>query len=145
MKLLLALLCLLLPSRVLADDALFDLAGPKIDIRVTRGTTTLPIAEVSNLQTADRIWLKADLPEHQDNRLILVVAFLRGTTNEPPDTWFTRIDTWGSKATEGTVITVPDGAQQALLFLTPQRAEVSTRSAPLFEAGRGSSFVPTRN
>jgi len=32
-----------------ADNARFDLEGPKIDIRVTRGSATLPIAEVPNL------------------------------------------------------------------------------------------------
>ena len=26
--------------------------------------------------------------------LLLIIAFLRGTTNEPPDNWFTEIDTW---------------------------------------------------
>lgn len=76
------------------DKARFDLAGPTIDIRVTRGNSTLPIAQVPNLQPGDKIWIKADLPPSQSNHLILIVAFLRGTTNEPPDNWFTEIDTW---------------------------------------------------
>ena len=33
-----------------ADNARFDLEGPKIDIRITRGSATLPISEVPNLQ-----------------------------------------------------------------------------------------------
>jgi hypothetical protein len=52
--------------------------------------------------------------------LILVVAFLRGTTNEPPDNWFTEIDTWEKKTAEGTTITVPNEAQQALMFIAPE-------------------------
>jgi hypothetical protein len=102
------------------DNARFDLVGPKIDVRVTRGVKTLPIAQVPNLLPGDKIWVKADLPATQSNHLILVVAFLRGTTNEPPDSWFTEIDTWEKKTAEGTTITVPDEAQQALLFVAPE-------------------------
>jgi hypothetical protein len=119
------LACLLaaasLPALLHADDAArFDLTGPKIDVRVTRGSTTLPIAQVPNLQPGDKIWVKADLPPTQSNHLLLIVAFLRGTTNEPPDNWFTEIDTWNKKEVEGTVVTVPEEAQQALLFVAPE-------------------------
>jgi hypothetical protein len=124
MKTLNAAVCLLalcLPTALRAEDkARFDLAGPKIDVRVTRGSTTLPIAQVPNLMAGDKIWVKADLPESQSNHLILIVAFLRGTTNEPPDNWFTEIDTWEKKTVEGTTITVPDGAEQAIMFLAPE-------------------------
>jgi hypothetical protein len=102
------------------DKARFDLAGPTIDIRVTRGTSTLPIAQVPNLQPGDKIWIKADLPPSQSNHLILIVAFLRGTTNEPPDDWFTEIDTWNKKTAEGTTVTVPNEAEEALLFVAPE-------------------------
>jgi hypothetical protein len=115
------LLALCLPTALRADDkARFDLAGPKIDVRVTRGGKTLPIAQVPNLMAGDKIWVKADLPESQSNHLILIVAFLRGTTNEPPDNWFTEIDTWEKKTVEGTTITVPEGAEQAIMFLAPE-------------------------
>jgi hypothetical protein len=102
------------------DGARFDLDGPRIDVRVTRGNATLPIAEVPNLQPGDKIWVKADLPPTQRNHLLLIVAFLRGTTNEPPDNWFTEIDTWDKKAIEGTTVTVPSEAQQALIFIAPE-------------------------
>ena len=102
------------------DKARFDLAGPTIDIRVTRGSSTLPIAQVPNLQPGDRIWIKADLPASQSNHLILIVAFLRGTTNEPPDDWFTEIETWNKKTVEGTTVTVPNEAEEALLFVAPE-------------------------
>jgi hypothetical protein len=103
-----------------ADNARFDLVGPKIDVRVTRGRSTLPIAEVPNLQPGDKIWVKADLPASQSNHLLLIVAFLRGTTNEPPDKWFTKIETWDKKTAEGTTVTVPDEAEQAILFVAPE-------------------------
>jgi hypothetical protein len=102
------------------DKARFDLAGPTIDIRVTRGSSTLPIAQVPNLLPGDKIWIKADLPPSQSNHLILIVAFLRGTTNEPPDNWFTEIDTWEKKTAEGTTVTVPNEAEEALLFVAPE-------------------------
>jgi hypothetical protein len=124
MKALKAAMCLLAVSfsaALRADDkARFDLAGPTIDIRVTRANSTLPIAQVPNLQPGDKIWIKADLPPSQSNHLILIVAFLRGTTNEPPDNWFTEIDTWDKKTIEGTTITVPNEAEEALLFVAPE-------------------------
>ena len=103
-----------------ADNARFDLVGPKIDVRVTRGTTTLPISQVPNLQAGDKIWVKADLPPTQSNHLLLIVAFLRGTTNEPPDNWFTKIETWDKKNAEGTTVVVPNEAEQAVLFIAPE-------------------------
>ena len=115
------LLALSLTATLRADDkARFDLAGPKIDVRVTRGTKTLPIAEVPNLQPGDKLWVKADLPASQSNHLILIVAFLRGTTNEPPDNWFTEIDTWEKKTIEGTTVVVPNEAEEAIMFLAPE-------------------------
>jgi hypothetical protein len=103
-----------------ADNARFDLVGPKIQVRITRGSSTLPIAQVPNLQPGDKIWVKADLPSTQSNHLLLVVAFLRGTTNEPPDAWFTEIDTWEKKTIEGTTVIVPKDAEQAILFVAPE-------------------------
>jgi hypothetical protein len=108
-------------SRLWADDpAKFDLVGPKVDVRVQRGSMTLPIAQVPNLMVGDKIWVKADLPPTQSNHLLLIVAFLRGTTNEPPEDWFHEIDTWDKKTAEGTTITVPQGAEQALMFIAPE-------------------------
>ena len=114
-------LALFLTSALRADDpARFDLTGPKIDVRVTRGSVTLPIAQVPNLQPGDKLWIKADLPASQSNHLLVIVAFLRGTTNEPPDDWFTEIDTWEKKTAEGTTIIVPNEAQQAVMFVAPE-------------------------
>jgi hypothetical protein len=99
----------------------FDLAGPKIDVHVKRGEVTLPISEVGNLQPGDRLWIHPDFPETQSNHFVLVVAFLRGATNQPPADWFTRVETWNKAAREeGVFVTVPDGAEQALLFLAPE-------------------------
>jgi hypothetical protein len=103
-----------------AENAAFDLAGPQVEMSVNRAGKTLPIAEVPNLQAGDRLWIHPVLPEDQSVRYLLVVAFLRGTTNPPPDEWFTRAETWNKNVrTEGIVVTVPQDAQQALLFLAP--------------------------
>jgi hypothetical protein len=104
-----------------ADPARFDLAGPKVDVHVTRSGKVLPIAQVPNLQPGDKIWLRADLPPTQSVHYLLVAAFLRGTTNPPPDNWFFEIQTWNKKVREeGVTITVPDEAQQVILFLAPE-------------------------
>jgi hypothetical protein len=110
----------LTPALHAADAARFDLIGPKIDVRITRSGTSLPIAEVPSLQAGDKLWIKADLPRTQSNHLLIVVAFLRGTTNLPPDNWFTEIDTWDKKTIEGTSVVVPEGAEQALMFVVPE-------------------------
>src|SRR5213594_3827920 len=108
-------------NSVRADTAAFDLSGPRIDVRVTRGDKTLPISQVPNLQPGDRIWLHPDLPEDQSAHYLLVAVFFRGSTNPPPDNWFTKAEMWKKKAREeGIVTTVPQGAQQVLLFLAPE-------------------------
>jgi hypothetical protein len=108
-------------SALRADPARFDLAGPKIEVRVTRDGVTLPISEVPNLKPGDKLWLHPDFPPSQSVKYLLVAAFLRGTTNPPPDNWFTRIETWNRGVqNEGVFITVPDEAQQVILFLAPE-------------------------
>jgi hypothetical protein len=119
--LLLVVFTLSLLSKASAADARFDLTGPKIDVRVTRNGTTLPIAAVPNLQPGDKLWIHPDLPPSQSVHYLLICVFLRGTTNPPPDEWFTRIETWNRKVIEeGTFVTVPDEAQQAILFMAPE-------------------------
>jgi hypothetical protein len=104
-----------------ADPGRFDLTGPKVDVHVTRDGRTLPIAQVPNLLKGDKLWLRADLPPTQSVHYLLVAAFLRGTTNPPPDNWFFNIQTWNKKVREeGVTITVPDEAQQVILFLAPE-------------------------
>jgi hypothetical protein len=112
---------LLGPARLLAENAAFDLSGPRIEVRVTRANKSLPIAEVPNLQVGDRLWLHPELPGTQSVRYLLIASFLRGSTNPPPEGWFTKIETWNKQVRmEGVVVTVPQGAQQALLFLAPE-------------------------
>ena len=104
-----------------ADDAAFDLAGPKISVRVERGDKGLPIGQVPNLLPGDRLWIHADLPESQSAHYLMVVAFLRGATNPPPENWFTKVETWTKHVRqEGVMVKVPDEAQQALIFLAPE-------------------------
>jgi hypothetical protein len=99
----------------------FDLAGPKVDIHVKRGSVTLPIGEVSNLLPGDRLWIHPDFPDSQSARYVLIVAFLRGITNPPPNDWFTRVETWNRQVREeGVFVTVPQEAQQAIVFLAPE-------------------------
>ncbi len=118
------LACLFLASVSLSaqqQNARFDLAGPKIDVRVTRDGRALPVAQVPNLLEGDHLWLHADLPDTQSVRYLLVVVFLRGTTNPPPEDWIIKIETWNKHVrSEGEEIVVPTGAQQVLLLLAPE-------------------------
>ncbi len=117
----LPLLLSLAPAMMRADGPAFDLTGPKVDVHVKRGTVTLPISQAPNLLPGDRLWIHPDLPDTQSEHFVLVVAFLRGTTNPPPPEWFTRVETWTREAhDEGVFVTVPDEAQQALIFLAPE-------------------------
>jgi hypothetical protein len=109
------------PRFARADNNSFDLLGPRMEMKVTRNGKPLPISEVANLQPGDRLWLHPDFPDDQAARYLLIVAFLRGATNPPPENWFTKTETWTKQVREeGIVVTVPPDAQQALLFLAPE-------------------------
>jgi hypothetical protein len=106
---------------VRADNPAFDLSGPRLEVKVTRAGKTLPVSQVPNLQPGDRMWIHPLLPSSQSVHYLLVVAFLRGSTNPPPENWFTRAETWNKQVREGGIfVTVPQDAQQALLLLAPQ-------------------------
>ncbi len=110
-----------LPALVYAETAAFDLPGPRIEVRVTRGNKQLPISQVPNLQEGDQLWLHPAFPETQSAHYLLIATFLRGATNPPPENWFTKIETWDKHVrADGVVVTVPKGAEQALLFLAPE-------------------------
>jgi len=109
------------PAITWAESNAFDLVGPRVEMKVTRNGKSLPISDVANLQPGDRLWIHPDFPLDQSARYLLIVAFLRGSTNPPPENWFTRAETWTKQVREeGIVVTVPQDAQQALLFLAPE-------------------------
>ena len=104
-----------------ADAAPFDLLGPRVEMKVSRNGKSLPIALVANFEPGDRIWIHADFPESQSVHYLLIVAFLRGSTNPPPEKWLTQAETWNKKVKqEGILVTVPQDAQQVLVFLAPE-------------------------
>lgn len=128
-------------SSARADTAAFDLLGPHVQMTVTRSGKTIPVSQVANLQAGDRLWIHPDFPNSQSVHYLMVVAFLRGTTNPPPEDWFIRADSWTKKVRqEGIVVTVPKGAQQALLFLAPSTGgDFSTLRSTV--QGRPGTFV----
>ncbi|HXY49064.1 MAG TPA: hypothetical protein VEI01_06400 [Terriglobales bacterium] len=90
-------------------------------MKITRSGKTLPISEVPNLQAGDRLWLHPVVPAEPSVHYLLIVAFLRGSTNPPPEQWFTKAETWNKRVRqEGIVVTAPQGAEQALFFLAPE-------------------------
>lgn len=103
-----------------ADPAPFDLAGPVLEVSVTRDGKTLPLAQVPELSGGDRVQIKADFPGSQSAHYLMVLAFLRGATNPPPADWFIRCETWKAPcSTQGLTVTVPQEAQQVLVLLAP--------------------------
>jgi hypothetical protein len=104
-----------------AAPAPFDLAGPTLEVKVARQGMTLSVAEIPNLAAGDQLSLKADFPATQSEHYLMVVAFLRGSTNPPPPDWFFRCVVWKKPcASSGLTVTVPEGAQQVLVFLAPE-------------------------
>ncbi|WP_146151122.1 hypothetical protein [Allosphingosinicella deserti] len=101
-----------------AQTGAFDLAGPQLRATVTRGTETLPIGRVPQLQAGDRIHVEAELPADRSGKHLLVIAFLRDAASPPPKKWFERL-TLTSKARALTA-TVPEGAKQAIVLLAPE-------------------------
>lgn len=136
------LTCLLLPPAIgLADPAPFDLVGPTLRVTVTHGEVSLPITQVRALAMGDRLQLRAELPSSQSAHYLMVAAFLRGPTNPPPSNWFFRCETWARTCQhDGLTLTVPDGAQQLLVFFAP---ETGGDFRTLVDAvqGRPGSFV----
>jgi hypothetical protein len=126
-----------------ADPAPFDLAGPTLEVKITRGAKTLPASAVPNLIAGDRVWIKADLPPTQSAHYLMVTAFLSGSTNPPPESWFFPCKTWTGKCGhEGTTVTVPEGAQQVLVFLAPETGgDYKTLMSAV--RGRPGAFVRT--
>src|SRR6185437_12247780 len=141
---LIALALLLCPLAALAEGvALFDLIGPDLQVTVGRGQEALPVAQVPNLATGDRLWIRADLPSTQSEHYLLVIGFLRGATNPPPKSWFHACETWKRGcAEEGLKLTVPPGAEQVLVFLAPQ-ASGDFRTLVGAVRGQPGAFVRT--
>lgn len=102
-----------------AETAQFNLAGPVLRVSVTHQHATLPLAQVPQLATGDGIAVTADLPDDQSAHYLLIAAFLRGSTNPPPNRWFAEAETWTRNGRKGLSLTVPEGAQQVVLFLAP--------------------------
>jgi hypothetical protein len=126
-----------------AGPAPFDLAGPALEVKITRGTESLPVFEVPNLSVGDQIWIKADLPATQSEHYLMVVAFLSGSTNPPPKNWFFPCKTWTKECSrDGLTVKVPPGAQQVLLFLAPETSgDFNTLVGAV--RGRPGTFVRT--
>jgi hypothetical protein len=129
--------------RASAGVAPFDLAGPDLQVTVGRGQETLPIAQVPNLAAGDRLWIRADLPASQSEHYLLVLGFVRGATNPPPRSWFHACATWKRRcARDGLHLTVPEGAQQVLVFLAPESGG-DLRTLINAVQGRPGAFVRT--
>jgi hypothetical protein len=114
-----AALALAAAGAALAQRAPFDLSGPGLEVTVARGGAVLPISQVPDLAPGDKVHISASLDPGQGARYVLIVAFLRGATNPPPKDWFFASRTWEGKDAKGLDLTVPAGAQQALVFLAP--------------------------
>src|ERR1700694_2227270 len=137
------ILAIILAAAAHAAPAPFDLAGPILDVKITRGAETLPASQVPNLAAGDSIWIKADLPASQSAHYLMVTAFLSGSTNPPPPGWFFPCKTWTPKcSTDGLTVTVPEGAQQVLVFLAPETGG-DYRTLVNAVRGRPGAFVRT--
>jgi hypothetical protein len=137
------ILAIILAASAQAAPAPFDLAGPILDVKITRGAQTLPASQVPNLAPGDRIWIKADFPATQSAHYLMVAAFLSGSTNPPPENWFFPCKTWTGKCGhDGLTVTVPEGAQQVLVFLAPQTSG-DFRTLVSAVRGRPGAFVRT--
>lgn len=121
LRFLVLLLAMLLTGTARANGpAPFDLAGPTLDVVVTRGKMILPASEVPNLAEGDKLWIKAEFPANQSANYLMVAAFLSGSTNPPPENWFFPCKTWTGKcAKDGMTVTVPKGARQMVVMLAP--------------------------
>ena len=95
-----------------------------------RGGKTLPIANVPNLQAGDRLWIHPDFPDSQSVHFLVVVAFLRGATNPPPENWFTKAEAWNKGVREeGFFVTCRRARSRRSCFWPPKPAAIMARCA----------------
>src|ERR1700733_14149017 len=143
---LLVVLAVSIGSVVSAGPAPFDLAGPVLEVKVTRGSDTLPASEVPNLAPGDRVWIKVDLPESQSVQYLMVAAFLSGSTNPPPEKWFFACKIWSAKCgSDGLTVPVPQGHQRGFAHADGCRARPARRIRAHFagfESGRARPLPP---
>ena len=137
-----ALVLLFFSSAAFADTAAFDLPGPRVEVRVTRGGKELPIADVPNLQEGDRLWVHPDFP--RDTERALPAHRDLPTRHYQPAAGqlvYAPIESWNKKVRqEGVVVPVPKGAEQALMFLAPETGgDFSTLRSNV--RGRPGAFV----
>src|ERR1700742_1391190 len=143
MRFLVASLAVVITSIAAAAPAPFDLAGPTLEVKITRGGVTLPASQVPNLAPGDKVSIKAEMPESQSVKYLMVAAFLSGSTNPPPEKWFFACKLWTGKCgSDGLAVTVPQGAQQVLLFLAPHTGG-DLRTLIGAVRGRPGAFVRT--
>lgn len=97
----------------------FDLDGPVLSITVMRDGMSLPITAVPSLRAGDRLTIRAVTGVDRSGRYMLIGTFLRGAASPPPEKWFAKVETWQTRKTI-LELTVPEGAEQALVMLAPQ-------------------------
>jgi len=104
------------PERLMERGRLQTRAGNPFEGRpVTGPNTVLGKGAPENLQADDRLWLHPEIPASQSGHYLLIAAFVKGSTNPPPEQWFVKAETWNKQVRkEGIVVTVPGEAQQAL-------------------------------
>jgi len=88
-------------------------------VRVKRGEVTLPIGETPNLLAETGSGFTR-LSESQTAHYVLIVAFLRGPPTAADGVVYARGDWTREAQREGVFVTVPEEAQQALIFLAPE-------------------------
>jgi hypothetical protein len=113
------LTAILAAAPALAQKAPFDLAGPTLEVTVTRAGAMLPVTRTPGLAPGDTLHIRVDLPPAEGARYLLMAAFLRGATDPPPKSWFFAAPTWTARGRDGLDVVVPKGAQQAIVFLAP--------------------------
>ena len=134
------LLVLLLSFSALQSSAqAFDLAGPKVDIHVKRGSVTLPIGEVSNLLPGDRLWIHPDFPDSQSARYVLIVAFPAHATGSPGLRHGT-----GKHGKKASLSPYLRRRSRPLSSWRRKQAETSAPCAMPFVGGQGSLSAPAR-
>jgi hypothetical protein len=73
------------PERLMERGRLHTRAGNPFEGRPVTGPNTVL---GKGLQAGDRLWLHPEIPASQSVHCSLIAAFVRGSTNPPPEQWF---------------------------------------------------------
>jgi hypothetical protein len=76
------------------------------------------------------------MPDGESVRFLMIFGIPAGSTNPPPEAWFTKAETWNKHVREEGIVIVPRALSRRLSSWLRKPAATSARCAPLRKVSR---------